>query len=80
VFTRDMNTGYCDLSRHEAEYNALLTSVDPLSAVITTRVSSGLVEKVLAPERLAGQKVRSWRECPPDENDAGWLALFDGDS
>lgn len=76
VFLKDMGTGYCDLSRHQAELNALLGAAGPARALITMSMAQGSIGRVFDSSALAGRKVRSWRDDPPVENDPHWLALF----
>lgn len=76
VFLRDMNSDYCDLSRHQAEVNALLAATEQPSLLILASVPGVNVIKSL-PVAERNPEPGFWRESIP--NGETWFPLFNFD-
>jgi hypothetical protein len=76
VFLRNMNSDYCDLSRHQAEANALLAATERPCRLILAGVP-GLNVITSRPVVERKPEPTFWRESIP--NGETWFPLFDFD-
>lgn len=77
VFLRNMKSAYCDLSRHQAETDALAATAEPVDGGVIVTVPEMAVIARLPRDELGETRIRSWREETPDERDPFWNAIIE---
>lgn len=76
VFLRNMRSDYCDLSRHQAEVDALMAIAEPVSRISVIDMDQMRVVTDLPRAEAGKLDIKSWRRQAPREDDPRWRALL----
>ncbi len=77
VFMRDIQSNYCDLTRHGQEFDALIAATDPAVSLVATKVPGFRIAAVheIPPGTIF--RVVNWRELGIGATDGTLLALLE---